>query len=664
MARPREIVVVAALGLLVFVLGYLLGHRRTGAPAPAPAAPTQPARHVQTWYCTMHPDVRRPQPGRCPKCGMELVPLVTEGEQAGLGPRQLRLSPAAETLAAVEVQPVRRRPAAAEVRMVGKIAVDETRLAFISAWVPGRIDRLHADYTGIPIRPGDHLAELYSPDLLTAQQELIQALLAAGQTPAADLPSLRGAAQQTLTATREKLRLWGLTDEQIRQIEERRTPSDHLTIHAPIGGIVLEVQVREGDYVALGQRLLTLADLSHVWALLEAYESDVALVRYGQHVEFTVPSYPGESFGGVISFVGPVLDGRSRTVRVRVNVPNPAGKLKPEMLVHALVRVQLAADGAVIPPNLAGKWISPMHPEIVKDAPGLCDICGMPLVSAESLGYANPAAGAVEAPLVIPASAPLITGARAVVYVRDPHDPSLYEGREITLGPRAGDSYIVRNGLAEGELVVTHGNFKIDSSLQIQAKPSMMSPQGGAAPLTGHHGEAHPTVSPALTSSVHAPLPRFSVPDAFRRQLAAVFDAYFAAAAALVADNAPAARQAGDQLHQALQKADMSLLTSDAHPAWMSDLANLQKALELLRTADSLDPARRGFALLSDSLILVAHRFGPPASQPLYRLHCPMAFNNRGADWLQPRPDVENPYFGPAMPRCGALVETLGTGQP
>ena len=162
-------------------------------------------------------------------------------------------------------------------------------------------------------------------------------------------------------------------------------------------------------------------------------------------------------------------------MKVRVNVENKNGKLKPEMFVRAVVRPRVAAGGKVMDPALAGKWICRMHPEVIKDAPGNCDLCEMPLLEPEKLGYVTAEAG--EAPLVIPASAPLITGKRTIVYVEK--EPGLYEGREIERGPRAGDYYIVSSGLSEGEKVVTNGNFKIDSALQLLAKPSMMSPKGG-----------------------------------------------------------------------------------------------------------------------------------------------------------------------------------------
>jgi Cu(I)/Ag(I) efflux system membrane fusion protein len=281
------------------------------------------------------------------------------------------------------------------------------------------------------------------------------------------------------------LRLWGLTPSQIKKLERQKKPSDHITIYAPMRGTVIHKDAVEGMYVDTGTRIYTIADLARVWVKLDAYEADIIWVRYGQEVELMTEAYPGERFTGRIAFIDPILNTKTRTVAVRVNVDNKDGKLKPGMFVRAVVHSKVAKGGKVMDPGLAGKWISPMHPEIIKDKAGTCDICGMPLMRAEDLGYVK--GEPREAPLVIPATAPLITGKRAVVYVQMPDHETLFEGREIVLGPRAGDYYLVQTGLQEGELVVVNGNFKIDSAMQIQAKPSMMNPEGGGMGAAHRH---------------------------------------------------------------------------------------------------------------------------------------------------------------------------------
>jgi Cu(I)/Ag(I) efflux system membrane fusion protein len=229
-------------------------------------------------------------------------------------------------------------------------------------------------------------------------------------------------------------------------------------------------------------------------------------IRYGQEVEFTTEAYPGEVFKGKITFISPTVDAKTRTIKLRVNVANSSGKLKPEMFVKSVVNSKVAGAGLVMEPQMAGKWICPMHPSVIKGTPGQCDICQMELVTTESLGYVN-ANLPKEAPLVIPATAPLITGKRAVVYVQVPDaNQPLFEGREIVLGPRAGDYYLVKSGLSEGEIVVTKGNFKIDSALQIQAKPSMMSPTSDSVPM-GHNDmklqtETEQTICPVMGGKI------------------------------------------------------------------------------------------------------------------------------------------------------------------
>ncbi|MFP4107340.1 MAG: efflux RND transporter periplasmic adaptor subunit, partial [Phycisphaerae bacterium] len=632
------------------------------------------------YTCSMHPQIRRKEPGICPICQMDLVPVT---EEAAVGRRQFATSEQALALMDVEVTPVRRQFVTAPIRMVGKVDYDETRVETIAAYVPGRLDRLYVDYTGVSVKEGDHLVSIYSPELLSAQEELLQAKKAVEEIRNSNSQMVRQSVQSTLEAVREKLRLMGLNAEQIRKIEQTGTTSDHLTVYSPRSGIVIHKNAREGMYVKTGEKIYTLADLSQMWVRLDAYESDLAWLRYGQDVAFTTVSYPGEEFHGTISFIDPVLDAVTRTVKVRVNVPNPEGKLKPGMFVRAVVNSRVAKGGKVIDPNLAGKHICPMHPDVVKDDRGDCDICGMPLVTAESLGYVPAKQTEASKPLVIPVSAALVTGKRAVVYVRE--DPSLldmksvsnwgsllgdlqahhqeatdtqptsltaaapvnttcpimggkvankdidpdltrtfdgktvgfccagcpqqwdelsdaekreklaavlnrrapmrmfwkalsddlraeillvnelhappmevkheliaqinrmlqsrefyagadwpkavltpeieklletgpknlppmeltrlnrlllnslfptgiveplnkplFEGREVVLGPRAGKHYIVRDGLAEGELVVTQGNFKIDSAMQIQAKPSMMNPTGEKTGGGGH----------------------------------------------------------------------------------------------------------------------------------------------------------------------------------
>ncbi|MHC4983036.1 MAG: efflux RND transporter periplasmic adaptor subunit [Planctomycetota bacterium] len=633
-------------------VGLVLGWGLRPATLEVPAEQITEIEGEQIWTCSMHPQVRQPKPGKCPICQMDLIPI--DKDQAAQDRRKITFSTAAAALMDVETVAVERKSVTAEVRMVGNIDYDETRVAYITAWVPGRLDRLFVDYTGIPVRKGDHMVEIYSPELLSAQEEFLQAHKAKGGLKSSDSELIRESVEATFDAVYEKLRLWGLTAGQMDELAERGTPSDHLTIYAPAGGIVVRKHVNQGDYVNTGTRIYTIADLSKLWVRLDAYESELAWLRYGQEVELTTESLPGRKFKGTISFIDPVLNEQTRTVRVRVNVDNADGAIKPGMFVAATVRSRLTAGGKVMEPNLAGKWISPMHPEIVKDEPGKCDICGMPLVRAEELGYVSADVGKRQQPLVIPTSAALLTGEQAVVFVEVPGTKNpTFEMREITLGPRAGSYYLVEGGLSEQERVVFKGNFMIDSERQIRGLPSMMHREGVGAEAHVHAERAKPKEpEPA------ADAPIFETPLAFRRQLWTVFESYFKLGDALAADDFAQALAAAKASRTALNGVNASLLTGQAFREWRAQAATVDKLLTGAIASKGIEPLRADFALLSEQMVLIAKSFGAH-HDVVYQMRCPMAFSNRGATWLQLDEKVRNPYFGASMLRCGGVIGTI-----
>jgi Cu(I)/Ag(I) efflux system membrane fusion protein len=622
--------------IITFLAGYFVHsflHK-----SPDIQANEQPGRQAAeqastVWTCSMHPQIRQPKSGKCPICGMDLIPVADE--EATVGERQITFSQEALKLMEVQTTPVVRKFVETEIRMVGKVDYDETRVKNITAWVPGRIDRLYVDFTGITVNQGDHMVDLYSPELISAQAELLQALKAAGDIKENSSDLMKRTTLATLEAARDKLRLLGLKQSQIDKIESAGEPITHITIYSPMGGIVIDKQATEGMYVNTGTPIYTLADLSRLWVKLDAYESDLPWIRYGQEVEFSTEAYPGEIFKGKISFRHPVLNEKTRTVKIRVNVNNPDGKLKPGMFVRGVLRAKVAQGGAVMDPKLAGKWICPMHPSVVKNQQGICDICEMDLVTTESLFATVNEPN--EPPLVIPASAPLITGKRAVVYVRIPDaDKPTFEGREVILGPRAADYYLVRHGLKEGQIVVTNGNFKIDSALQIQAKPSMMSAESSRK------------------------YEIFDVPDEYRRQLWTVVQKYLQLHESLASDDKDSATQAAGETLEALNAVQMSLLSGNAHKVWMANSTKMKAALEKIKQAGQIEPMRESFEEISNELIAVVGQFGVYQGKTLYNIHCPMAFNNKGADWLQTDEDIRNPYFGASMYKCGQVIEVIG----
>lgn len=465
---------------------------------PAQKAIDPHAGHVKggekTYYACPMLCVRAEKPGECPVCGMTLERFVDTGEVLPLDAR-------ASAAAGIRTETPKFRQLAREIRTLGSFEVDESVDRRVSAWVSGRIDRLYADYTGIAISEGDHLFDLYSPDLYTAHRELkIAQEAVVNKTPGGE---------KLLELSREKLRRLGLTIEAIALLEEREATSATFTIPSPASGIVLEKMANQGQYVEAGMPVYRIADLSHLWLILSVHERDLPFVALGQRVEVEVTGLAKGNFHGRVSFIEPVLDAMSRTSRVRVEVPNVAGRLKPGMFGTATIYGELAADGTLALPPLRGEYACPMHPLQRSDAPGACPICGMALK--KRIPGVGKSAGKI---LAVPREAVLSTGKRNLIYVEwwakrgvdgaVSHDHSgnaellerpEYQGFEVRLGPLAsefmdmpdgtkmktGDYYPVLEGLPTGIRVVTNGQFLIDSQQELAGKPSLFRPKGGSS---------------------------------------------------------------------------------------------------------------------------------------------------------------------------------------
>lgn len=385
------------------------------------------AEDATTWTCSMHPQIKQDKPGQCPICAMDLVQMVSmqfAGED--VDPNELVMSESAAKLADIQTMTVIRGAPQKSVYLQGKVQADERNIAELTARFGGRIEKLFVNFTGQHVQKGEKLATIYSPDLVTAQRELLEA-----GTFRENRPSMYAAATV-------KLKLWDLTDDQIRAIEEEGEPQLFFNVLSPISGTVMRRHVAVGDYVKEGSALFQVTDLSKVWVMLDAYESDLPWIRKGDHVALTIQALPGKSFEGRITYIDPFINPGTRVTKVRIELPNPGLQLKPEMFVSGEIHSTLAENSNEI---------------------------------------------------LIPKSSILWTGKRAVVYVKVPdrESPSfLY--REITLGPEAGNFYVVVNGLKEGEQIAVNGVFKIDAAAQLEGKPSMMNPGGGKVSPGHDHG--------------------------------------------------------------------------------------------------------------------------------------------------------------------------------
>lgn len=657
--RRRAAIALVALSFLAgWLISGMLSGPKTDRGGVARSLPDSGGAAAM-WTCSMHPQIQLPRPGQCPLCAMDLIPVHSHEEEGMPSSRRLVISREAAKLAEIQTAAVERKFAAAQIRMTGKVEYDETRIAYISAWTSGRLDRLYVNQTGIPIRQGEHLALIYSPELLSAQEEYLQAIAGERSVRESHLSVIRTTSANTVRNAREKLKLLGVTDEQIKELEERKTADDRMTVYSTVQGIVAERFRQEGDYVETGSRIYAVVDLSRVWVQLDAYEKDLVWLRYGQDVEFEAEAYPGETFYGRISFIDPVLDRTTRTVKVRVNAGNENGWLKPGMFVRAVVDVRVAGAGRVMAPDLEGKWMCSMHPEILQDESGHCPVCEMPLVPVEKMGYIT--GNDYEVPLVIPVSAVLKTGKRAVVYVQDQKAARpAFEGREIVLGPRAGGYYLVRSGLQEGERVVTQGSFKIDSALQIQARPSMMNPEGGVAAGGHDHGGAG-----RKTTGEEMPMKHSMAPQEFLEQLSPLYEAYFELQNALAADDFEKAMTSLESIKEGLNGADMNLLEDKLHAAWMDLGQRIDNSVVLGFESKSIEEFRQDVLEdLSVQFISLEKTFGHVQAGEYYKVFCPMALDGKGAAWLQSDDQIMNPFYGKKMQRCGIIQDKFLSRDP
>lgn len=554
---------------IVLIVGLFLGWLIFKPAHPDRSAHTHEQAGEVIYTCSMHPQIRQSEPGKCPICGMDLIPISQTSDKGDNNPFVYTMTAEAIALANVQTQKVKSVSPEHEIYLTGKIAINEQKLAVITANYSGRIEKLFVDFTGQTVSKGQKLASIYSPELVTAQKELIESSKFKGINPA------------LYNASKEKLRLWKVTETQINEIENSGVVLTEFDVYADQSGIVIRRDIAKGDFVNKGTILFEIVDLSSVWVLLDAYESDLALIKVGQRITITVSSIPGKEFTSNISFIDPLINPQTRTASVRAELSNLQQILKPEMFVNGRVKASLP-------------------------------------VSKKSLA--------------IPKTAVLWTGKRSIVYVKVPNAaiPS-FEMREITLGVNVGDYYIVENGLAEGEEIVTNGVFAIDGAAQLSGNYSMMN-------RTTQHN--------------------IVVPVRFKEQLSVFVNQYFELKNSLVKSNRQNTQATANMLGSALNKIDMKLLDESAHKIWMEHYSKLKKEIAQLQSANTIEKQREIFSQTSNLIIEVVETFGLKGGT-VFIAYCPMALNDNGAYWLSEFEEISNPYFGDKMLRCGEVKKTI-----
>ena len=557
-----------------------------------------------TWTCSMHPQIQREEPGNCPICGMELIPMKEDEDDGEAGQYSVKLSNAAMKIAEVEMSTIERKAPYKEVYLPGKVMADERNIAELTARYPGRIEKLTVNFTGQKVRKGQVLAKIYSPELVTAQRELFEAMKFKETNPS------------YYRATRNKLKLWDLTEAQIDQIEQSGDVDFNFDVLSPITGTVTMRHVTLGDYVKEGTALFEVVDLSHVWVMFDAYESDIPWIKMRDKIKFSIKSIPGREFNATVTFIDPVLNPMSRVAKVRAELDNPRDLLKPEMLADGILKTMLPGSGDQ---------------------------------------------------LVIPKSAVLWTGKKAVVYVMTDDHNNMFQFREIELGADAGDYYVVESGLSEGEMVATNGVFKIDAAAQLKGEKSMMNPEGGKVSMGHNHGGSSEEKKPASgseheghdeSSSENTMKMDMSIDENFKKQLTNVYKVHLDLQQAFLATDAAAAKKQAGNVKSALDKVDMSLVKGDMHNQWMSSLKVLKTTLGNIESGNVIEKQRLAFADFNDALYSAIKMFGV-VNETVYYQFCPMARNGAGAYWLSAVKEIKNPYYGEAMLTCGENKEVI-----
>ncbi len=602
----KTLIIAAATLVVGFLAGWLIF---TGDKS----NPDDGHQHLKTeiagetvWTCSMHPQIRQNEPGDCPICGMDLIPLEDD-QNSETDPMAISMSPTAMQLADVSTALVGKTDPVKQVRLNGKVQADERLVYTQSSHIPGRIEKLMVNFTGEFVSRGQPLAYVYSPDLVTAQEELFEARKISEMQP------------QLFAAAKDKLKNWKLSDHQIQGILNSGKIQEEFPVQADVSGYVTTKMINTGDYVRGGEPIYEIADLSKVWILFDVYESDMAWVKKGDKIAFSLSSRPGEIFEGVISYLDPVINPKTRVVQARVEYNNANGKLKPEMFASGVVEAGLTKKSNS---------------------------------------------------LVVPKKAVMWTGKRSLVYIKTKSDQGVnFVMREVTLGPSLGDRYIVESGLEEGDEIAVSGTFSIDAAAQLAGKPSMMSPEGGQ-PMTGHnHGrtqdgpdeadmeeiashEGHVEKSEAGASET------MPVDKEARDALQPLYAAYLQWKDALAGDDFPEAQKFASGMKSALDKIDMELFNGDAHDAWMDYRSRLDNSLQHVMHFSDIEQLRRAFQAVSVTMIAMTSSFSP-LGETIYVLHCPMADNNKGADWLSTEKEIRNPYFGSSMLKCGEVTREI-----
>jgi Cu(I)/Ag(I) efflux system membrane fusion protein len=574
------------------LVGLLLGALFFGGSTKEVDTKVEVKSKVEVWTCSMHPQIRQPEPGDCPICGMDLIPL--EAGNDDIDPDAISMSESAMIIAGISTYKVGNTDGVKEISLNGKIEVNEKTVYSQSSHIPGRIEKIQVSFVGEYVKKGQVVAYVYSPDLASAQQELLEAY------------SVKDIQPQLFESVKMKLKNWKVSDATINSIISSGKTQDKFPIYADVSGYIIKKNVELGDYIQKGQTLYDVADLSTVWALFEIYESDISWVKKGDKINYTVASFPGESFSGTIAFIDPFINPMTRIAKARVEVANSGLKFKPEMFVSGTLKTKIVSNKST---------------------------------------------------LSVPKSAVMWTGKRSIVYIKNESEKGIsFKLRVVTLGPLLGNDYIIEEGLDVGEEIVANGTFNVDAAAQLAGKPSMMNSEDGRASTGHNHGGATMTMSDDKQIALKTNKTKIS--SEAKKSLQPLYKNYFEFKDALTKDDFNSAKKALLEIEKALDKINMSIFKGESHKVWMNYQAELKKNTLHAAHIKNIKELRISFEPISNVMIAMTKAFSP-LSEKAYVQFCSMANSDKGANWLSKENKVVNPYFGASMLKCGEVKETV-----
>ena len=579
--------------LLTLVIGFILGALFfSGSATEKEEQTTEVSAKAEVWTCSMHPQIRQPEPGDCPICGMDLIPLASDNDAAD--PDAISMSESAMIIAGISTYKVGNTDGIKEIALNGKIEVNEKTLYSQSSHIPGRIERILVSFVGEYVKKGQTVAYIYSPELASAQQELIEAY------------SVKDIQPQLLESVKMKLKNWKVSDATINKIISTGKKQDQFPIYADVSGYIIKKNVELGDYLEKGQTLYEVADLSKVWVRFEIYESDMGLIKKGNTVNYTIASFPGESFSGTIAFIDPFINPTTRVAKARIEVANTGLKFKPEMFVSGTVKTKVDSKKSTIS---------------------------------------------------VPKTAVMWTGKRSIVYIKNESENGIsFKLREVTLGPLLGNDYIIEEGLEIGEEIVANGTFNVDAAAQLAGKPSMMNLESGS----GSTGKNNSSTTNTMSDDKKVVLKddKTAISAAAKKSLQPLYKNYFDFKDALTKDDFNTAKKALLEFEKSLDKINMSVFKGASHNVWMSYQTELKKNTLHATHSKDIKELRMPFEPISNVMIAMTKAFNP-LTETAYVQFCPMANSDKGANWLSKENKVVNPYFGASMLKCGEVKETI-----